>query len=126
MLAHRIGVDVVGDALLADLPLGESERVAHLALAALGQRAHERVPVRPRLAALREQLVVAIVGRAVSGEQRRQRAHQAIGRRRSRVCGKSGFGTSAGTIIFPGVWPVRKKRASRRASASSAFTGKVV
>jgi hypothetical protein len=55
--------------VLADLPLGERERVAHLALAALGERTHERVPVRPRPARRREQLVEAPLGRSVAGEE---------------------------------------------------------
>ena len=32
-------------------------------------------------------------------------------------------GEGVGTVTRPGVWPLRKKRASRRASASSALTG---
>ena len=39
-------------------------------------------------------------------------------RRRSSVNGKSGLRASLPTDIAPGVWPVRKKRARRRASAS--------
>ena len=46
-------------------------------------------------------------------------------RRRSRVTGKRGLRASFSTIMGPGVWPIGRKRATRRASASSAFTGKV-
>ena len=47
-------------------------------------------------------------------------------RRRSSVNGWSGLRGSGATSSRPGVWPMRKKRASRRASASYALTGKVV
>ena len=67
--ALRIGVDVVGDAVLADLALGERQRVAHVALVALGERAHERVPVRPRPAGGGQQLVEAPLGRRIAGEE---------------------------------------------------------
>ena len=136
----RIGIHVVGDAELADLPLGERERVADFAFAALGKRAREGIPVGARLARSSEQLVVAVLRRRVAREQliehgaaghvawsvERGGAAQATARRRSRVNGKSGFSRSAGIVIVPGVWPVRKNRARRRASASSALTGKVV
>ena len=70
--SHGVVVDVVGDALLADLPLGQRQRLAHLALAALGERTHEGVPVRPRLRRAGQQLVVAVALRRVAGEQLRQ------------------------------------------------------
>ena len=47
------------------------------------------------------------------------------GRRRSSVHGKSGFCRSVATRNGPGVCPIGSKRASRRASASKALTGKV-
>ena len=46
--------------------------------------------------------------------------------RKSSVKGKSGLGLTTRGVIGPGVWPKRKKRASRRLSASPALTGKVV
>jgi hypothetical protein len=46
-------------------------------------------------------------------------------RRRSNVAGNSGFTSGGGTTTGPGVWPNPKKRATRRASASLEFTGKV-
>ena len=44
--------------------------------------------------------------------------HLRAGLRKSSVNGKLGFRSSRGTFIAPGVWPKRKKRPSRRASAS--------
>ncbi len=45
--------------------------------------------------------------------------------RRSSVRGKRGLRASSGSSIGPGVCPMASNRATRRASASSAFTGKV-
>ena len=64
-----VGVDVVGDAVLADLPLHQREAVGHARAFALGERAQEGVPVRARLARRREQLVVTVFERGVAGEQ---------------------------------------------------------
>ena len=55
----------------------------------------------------------------------RRRQRQTGARRRSSVNGKFGLRSSRFTFITPGVWPTRKNRARRRASASLAFTGKV-
>ena len=55
----------------------------------------------------------------------RLRPLQAGARRRSSVNGKFGLRSSRLTFMTPGVWPTRKKRARRRASASFALTGKV-
>src|SRR5579862_5741880 len=49
----------------------------------------------------------------------------APGRRKSSVAGNSGFSSTEGTNMEPGVWPKAKKRALRRASASLEFTGNV-
>ena len=70
MRAGGVGIDVVGDAVIANLPLGQLERVADVALAALGERAREGVPVRSRPAGRAEQFVVAIIGRRIAGQER--------------------------------------------------------
>ena len=46
--------------------------------------------------------------------------------RRSSVIGNAGFGASGMTFIGPGEWPWSQNRATRRASASLALTGKVL
>ena len=57
------------------------------------------------------------------------RAHydglRTLARRRSRVSGVSVLSIDTGVSGDPGVWPMAKNRARRRASASFEFTGKV-
>ena len=60
-------------------------------------------------------------GPEILRSERRQNAM----RRRSSVCGKLGFGPGLNGCIGPGVCPKVSNRASRRVSASSAFTGNV-
>ena len=132
--ALGVGVHVVRDAVLADLALHQRQRVGHLGALAGGEAAQEGVPVRPRLAGRRQELVVAAFEGGVAGEELSQHAGIveagftsdnsakpygcADVLRRSSVNGKSGLRSSFGTFIAPGVWPMRKKRARRRASAS--------
>ena len=63
-------------------------------------------------------------GRNLNGQNRmRQGRGLPHARRRSSVRGCSGFSIRRGSGRSPGVWPIGKKRARRRASASLALTG---
>jgi len=136
--ALRIGVDVVGDAVLDDQTPREFERAARAIVRLIGgQTFNERSPVRTHGALCIEKFIVAARIRGVACKTRlgpglrRHRALVTHGfalhvRRKSSVQGKSGL-TIAGTSgCSPGVWPMRKKRAKRRLSDSKAFTGNVV
>ena len=67
--AFRVGVDVVGDPVLADLAFHQRQRLADLESLAGRQRAQERIPVRARQAGGRQQFVVTALDRGVSGKQ---------------------------------------------------------
>ena len=114
-----------------------AHRVEEVATSHAGDRTDtRRTPLRQRA---RDDVEHARPGRHGEHEARQQEGHergaahdsgppQALytdALRRSSVNGKFGLRSSFGTLIGPGVWPVRKKRARRRASASSALIGKV-
>ena len=66
------------------------------------------------------------VGVDSQGVRLRRRPRQVWRRRRSRVDGKSGFSSRHRRHPGPGVCPMAKNRARRRASASFEFTGNVL
>ena len=70
--ALGVGVDVVGNAVLADLPLHQRQRLAHLRPCARGEGTQEGVLMRPRRARCGQQLVVASFENRVVLEQRGQ------------------------------------------------------
>ena len=136
--ALRIGVDVVGDAVLDDQPPREFQRAARGIVRLVGgQTLNKRPPVRAHRAVFIEKFVVAA---RIGNVARKTRLGSGTGRhdtlvalrvtlhvrRRSSVKGKSGLICAGSSAHSPGVCPVRMKRASRRLSDSKAFTGNAV
>ena len=122
-LAFRVGVDVVGQAAVADLALDRSGALANPLGLGVSQQIDQGSPVRAGLIAGVEHLVEAHRGARIVAKQithaagpHRRRADHA--RRRSSVKGNSGSMRAGSTFMAPGVWPMRKKRAMRRACAS--------
>jgi hypothetical protein len=64
--AFRIGVDVVGDPVFADLAFHQRQRLADLQALAIRQRTQERIPVRSGRSGRRQQLVVATLDRGIT------------------------------------------------------------
>ena len=96
--ALRVGVDVVGDAVLDDQPARQLERAAHRVGRFVGAQAvDERPPVRAHRALRSSQLVVAsqvAPAREPRAFHRRLGTHQTL--RRSSVNGNSAFGAAVG------------------------------
>ena len=113
--AERVAVDVVGDAVLSDQPIGLTPAPQRLVAAEPRERTHQPAPVRAQFARRQRHLVP--VARDARVAECGGRAHEAV-RRRSSVKGNTGFGSSAGRATEPGVWPNGWKRALLRASAS--------
>ena len=113
-------VDVVGDAVLEDLPLDPILRFGEPSCGDLARVSSKRLPVRLGQAARAQQLV-EVLRRDVVGREERA---QAVGVglqchvRRSSVYGNSRVRSDAPTAKSPGVWPILKNRPSRRLSAS--------
>ncbi len=124
--ALRIGVHVIADAVLDDQATGELDAAPRRIARVPGSEAvDESPPVRSDGSGGVEQLVVPACVRDVAGKRGVQYfpVHFIL---RSSVNGCSGPGDSSVAAMVPGVWPIRKKRASRRLSDSNEFTGKAL
>ena len=134
----RIGVDVVGDAVLDDQPPRQLERAPRDLRRLVGAQAFdEPAPMRAHRPVLIQKLIIAAAVRIIAPKRRiacgaggkrawlAQRFVRHV-RRRSSVKGRSGLERAGSRQYTPGVCPVRKKRARRRLSDSKAFTGKLV
>ena len=121
--ALRVRVHVIGDAVLDDHAPRELGGAARGARIVLEYAVDQRAPVIAHASVAVQQLVVATRIAAVALESRI--AHRLGGSRRSKVKGNSSLDSAGAGCTAPGVWPMRKKRARRRLSASNAFTGKV-
>ncbi|GJE71932.1 hypothetical protein CHKEEEPN_3484 [Methylorubrum podarium] len=136
-----VAVDPVGDARVADMPLGGEEAGGDLPVVEPGEafeearpaaaqspvRIHQRVGeagpgrVRFRPAAHARGRILGRRVRVGPGGPVREggrSGHRGAGVRRSRVSGKSPVRSSAGIATRPGVWPMASNRARRRPSAS--------
>ena len=136
-----VAIGAVGDARLAHVAIGEIEPAVEFVAAQLQESAEERQPVRARTALRIDEFVWSTRKRLVSLDQSIEPAvacrfsdpagqghdsrHRPAGRRMSSVSGNSPVRSSGGMSMTPPVWPMSWKRASRRASASNALTGKV-
>ena len=148
-------IEVVGDVVLADLPPGLVTALAQLGRPHVLHRLHEVAPVRPHRAGGIPHFVMASgrrillpqtgridLGRLMfQGRRHRKvfiftgtlriscvrgnRIQQVGNLRRSSVKGCSRVVSSTTGSNVPGVWPISRKRAMRRDSASLALTGKV-
>ena len=124
--ALRVGVDVVGDAVVDDQPARQFDAAPRGASRPSRPQAVEQTaPVLARRALRVDHLVVA--GRLQERQRHvaqpgRSAAAQVERERKVRVHGAGG-GRGASR---PGVWPMRSKRARRRLSDSKALTGSVL
>ncbi len=144
LLALRIRVDVVGDAVGFDESLPGFRSTAEFPIAHPSEHCGEPFPLGARASGGVERFVpVARRWRVSPLDAPGARLQTRVGhvcsmltlcyrsyrlrpcRRKSRVDGNSGFSDAWGTSEDPGVCPNGKKRALRLASASLEFTGKV-
>jgi hypothetical protein len=140
LLALWIRVHVVGDAIALNQPLTGLLALLELRVPHPAESRGDANPVRTEVTGCIQEFVpvtllrgtVCPVGVARGAGRRMRVAHVVVlrpgtahVRRRSRVDGKSGFSADRGVSMDPGVWPIAKNRARRRASASFEFTGNV-
>ena len=125
--ALRVGVDVVGDAVLDDQAARQLERAPHGVGRFVGaQPVDERPPVRAHRALRVGQLVVALAGPAGSRTARMSFAvHASDFTQVQREREFDVWRILRRIATRFGVWPILTNRARRRLSDSKAFTGKV-
>ncbi len=121
-LSLGVVVHIIGHAVVADHGLRRRASPCIVVRRHGGQRLGQGLPCRPDGAGIVAQFVVArrIHRPVTSGRERGLGLAHRRGkvRRRSSVCGKSGFGSSAGGSKMPPANPNGSKRASLRPSAS--------